>query len=185
MDKWYFWLIRKLEQTVATMSRLFLLHLLTSSHFPSDLVGFGAGRAGEETETEKQAGAGHRHNGPDQLRTIQHLRLLHSICLTSSLVSPRQQQNSNPQQYDRQTAQGLKQYTARWGEVGTAETGGPVYAYMCMCVFCAAPRRVWARVFVSDWDSGHFHKRIHGETCQLTAFDYCGCWCLWFAWFWF
>lgn len=52
----------------------------------------------------------------------------------------------------------------------------------CVCVcLSAAPYGVWALVCVRDWDTGHFHTCIHGEHVDMTAFDYCGCWCLWFA----
>lgn len=95
---------------------------------------------------------------------------------------PDYKQNSNPQQYDRRTAEGLKQYTAKCG--GYSRDGRTcVRLHVYVCVLSVAPYSVRARVFVSDWDTGHFHTCIHGETCQLTAFDYCGCWCLWFAWF--
>lgn len=109
----------------------------------SDLVGSGAGRAGEATETEEQAGAGHRHNGPEQLRdhpTPPSPPSLHSSSPSVSLPrssQPDNKQNSNPQQYDRRTAKGLTQNTAKWG--GSAEMGGPVYAYMCLCVFVCSP----------------------------------------------
>lgn len=38
---------------------------------------------------------------------------------------------------------------------------------------------VWAGVCETPGDFTH----AHGETCQLTAFDYCRCWCLLFACF--
>lgn len=154
----------------------------------SDLVGFGAGRTGEETETEEQAGAGHRHNGPDQLRTFHRLHLLlhFNPLLHLSLLLLTQMTNDapTPQRYNKWTAKGPKQYTAKQGGGVTAEMGGAVCAYVCarVCVFCLQPPYVaWARVLASDWDA-HAYT---GETCQLTAFDYCGCRCLWFASFWF
>lgn len=132
-----------------------LTRLLTS--LSSDLVGVGARRAGQETETEEQAGAGHRHNGPDQLRTIQHLPLL--LYFTSPLhlsLPPCSSHPTNetptPQQYDRQTAKGLKQYTAKRGR-GLAEMGGPMYTYKCVCV-CLSAATYRVCVLASVWETG-------------------------------
>lgn len=161
-------------------------HTVTSTDlfaFPSpDLVGVGAGRAGEETETEEQAGAGHRHNGPEQLRTIQHLHLLlvFSSPLHLSLpLAPLTQQTKLQPPTTRQTnCKRTEAVYCKTGGRGSAEMGGPVYAYMCMCVcLSAAPSSVWAGVCVRDWDPGRLHTCTHGETCELTAFDSCGCWC--------
>lgn len=114
-----------------------------SAFLSSDLVGVGAGRAGEETETEEQAGAGHRHNGPEQLRTNQHLHLL--LLFTPPLhlslpLAPLTQQTKLQPPTIRQT--NCKRTEAVYCKTGgcSAEMGGPVYAYMCMCVcLFAAP----------------------------------------------
>ena len=114
--------------------------------------------------------------GPASVSVVSFSSLLVSICLSPSLLSPRKT-NFTPTPNNTDKLQTDWSSTLQPGG-GSAEMGGPVYAYMCMCVFVCGPTR-W------DWDTGHFHTCIREETCQLTAFDYCGCWCLWFAWFWF
>lgn len=118
----------------------------------SDLVSLGAGRAGEETETEVQAGAGHRHHGPEQLRTV--LQHLHVLLLSSHFVSilsfslsvslallhqkeeEKKKLNSNPQPYREKWTEAVKLHT--WvGGGGSTEMGGAcvrLRVYVCVSV---------------------------------------------------
>ncbi len=115
---------------------------------------------------------------------------LHSSSPSVSLPRSSHQdnkQNSNPQQYDRRTAKRTEAVHCNMGGVRQRWAGLCTLTCVCVCVCVRLQPHngVWAGVCVRDWDTGHFHTCIHGETCQLTAFDYCGCWCLLFAWFWF
>lgn len=147
----------------------------------SDLVSFGAGRAGEETETAEQAGAGHWHNGPEQLRTIRRLHLLllfftPPLHRSLSLAPLTRKTNKTPNPNNTDTLQTDWSSTLQTGGVRQRWAGLCTLTCVCVCL-SAAPYGV------RDWDTGHFHTCIRGKMCQLTAFDFCGCWCLWFAWF--
>lgn len=158
-------------------------HLLTSNPFsPPDLVSFGARRAGKETETEEQAGAGHRHNGADQLRTIEHLLLLLTPPLHLSLSHVPLTQTTNktptPKQYDRRNCKRTEAVYCKMGGFGRDGRGLCTLTCVCVCV-CLQLHTVCLCERL-----GHgtfFHTYIHGEHVNSTAFDYCGCRCLWFA----
>lgn len=155
--------------------------VLSTDLFPSlssDLVGVGAGRAGEETETEEQAGAGHRHNGPDQLRTIQHLRLLllftPPLHLSLPLAPLTKQTKLQPPTIWQTNCKRTEAVYCKMGE-GSAEMGGPVYAYMCMCVFVCSP--VQCCGLVSVWETGtpdiftHAYMEKHVNWQHLIIVD--------------
>lgn len=105
----------------------------------SDLVSVGTGRAGEETETEEQAGAGHRHNGSDQLRTIQHLHLL--LLFTPPLhpslpLAPLTQQTKlQPPTIWQTNCKRTEAVYCKTGEGFGRDGRACVCLHMCMCVF--------------------------------------------------
>lgn len=136
----------------------------------SDLVGVGERRAGEETETEEQAGAGHRHNGPHQLRTIQQLHLIFSftpplhLSLPLRSSHPDYKQNSNPPTIRQTNCKKTEAVNCKTGVGGFSRDGRAcvrLHVYVCVCV---QPRSVCEPVSVRDWDTELGHTWTRGET---------------------
>lgn len=127
----------------------------------SDSVSFGAGRAGEETETEEQAGAGHRHNGPEQLRTI--LLCPHSFFPSVPLslaFAPRQQTELRPRQHELQTDRSSKLEAGIWGVDKDGRACVRLHVFVC-----SPTRRGGTRAR---------QRTFSRRASEVTAFDYLG-----------
>ncbi len=159
-------------------------HFVTSTDlFASlspDLVGIGAGRAGEETKTEEQAGAGHRHNGPEQLRTIQHFHLLllftPPLHLSLPLAPLTQQTKLQPPTIRQTNCKRTEAVNCKMGEGGVWQRWAGLCTLTCVCVcVCLQPRTVCG--LVSVWETAtpdvftHAYMEKHVNWQHLIIVD--------------